>query len=153
MTDTLAAPEMPPAQEANDIGGLIDKIEDELTLLRRAYAGYSNLTAILSQTQGLVKGRKRGMPIFRYKATSTGRDALDIEVDTRKIPPEYLGYVLSPMCNVHMSDMLQAATHITHAINTINGQIAAATQAAAKGANAVPVESEETQEDDYDDEE
>jgi len=116
---STGTPPTPPKKKPRDVIDFFDVIEDEHHIGKRAAAGYHHLTTALGQSQGTMKKvrRKIGMPILRYSA-SGGSKAVEVEADLRKVPPEYLSYIVSPLCNLHAGEMREALVRIQTAAAT-----------------------------------
>jgi hypothetical protein len=125
MTEDMAPPEMPPKPEPTTMPEMLQTIRDEADMLERALAGYTHLTDILrQQTQGMQPGeRAKGLPILGYRATADGVHAVDVRADLAKIDPAFVPHVLSPMCNVHASEMLDSLTRIHKCATAMLGQV------------------------------
>ena len=118
----MPPPQMPPKAEPKDMPGMLQAVKDETTMLERTMAGYTHLTTIVAQLQG-AGGRKIGLPIFEYRGSTDGVHPMVVSCDLAKIEPQYQLHVLSPMCNVHAQEMLEALQRIHNASGRMLAQV------------------------------
>lgn len=92
-------PRQVPRKRARNVGDILDSIRDNFLSLERGIAGYNALSASLNTLTGnLPEGeRERGLPIFAFKATTNGRDSIDVCADLKLIHPDHVQYVLGPL--------------------------------------------------------
>lgn len=125
MSKVLPPPEMPAKQEPTDISGRLEAVKEETIMLERALAGYTHLSETLRQLQqGVPEGqRAKGLPIFNYKASSNGVNAVDVCADLRNIDPNYVPHVLSPLCAMHAQEMYGSLRRMHEMVGAMLGEV------------------------------
>lgn len=93
-----------------DIPALVVEMDDWLTALKRAVAGYTALSLSLASAQGHIPegDRRKGLPILEFKSSVDGQTPIVCCADLRKVNPEYLQHVMVPLINAQAADILEA---------------------------------------------
>ncbi len=118
MATEITAQELPPCDTRPGLAGMLDTMQNNLVGLERAIAGYEATAEIVNQSiNGVKQGeRRRGIPVIRF-TTSLEGSPIDVEADLRKLPPQELAPMLTPLCRLYGSDMLAAVQRILTAAN------------------------------------
>src|ERR1017187_8992075 len=124
----LPPPEMPAAEQPQDIPDVLLAIQAELNLAAKSATGYFTISRIYAQVVGTSPPNERriGLPIFRHSGSMDGVNVVPVEIDLAHVPPEYLPSILAPICNVHYNELMGELEKIRTLVATALGTAQAA---------------------------
>jgi hypothetical protein len=135
-------------KRARGVGDILDSMKDNFLGLERGIAGYNALSSSLQTLTGnLPEGeRERGLPIFAFKATTNGRDAIDVCADLKQIPKEYVPYVLGPLIHAQGRQAQSALAALCKDVNDLAKILDRALAAQQEEEQEAPAEEGQTEE-------
>lgn len=121
-------PPMPQQNAPQDMSGMLNLIRQESDMFERALAGYVTMSTLHAQAlNGVQEGeRRKGLPILSYSGTADGVNAIDVRLDLKQVPPNWLPDVLAPFSHVHALAMLESMRRIAMTSQAILQEIEAA---------------------------
>ena len=129
----LPVPNPPPERKSADIPSLINGLDTELRVFRRAMAGYTKLNAAWDQmTHGVPEGdRVVGVPMFKYVASDVteveGTKAIECVIELKKLQDQsYAPHILAAFCQIHGAEMLESMARMAQYAGAAYAQLQAA---------------------------
>jgi hypothetical protein len=104
-----AQPRRVPKREPG-VPELVLEMKDWFVQLERSVAGYNALHLALLSFQGKIPEgeRRKGLPIFSFKSSIDGRTPVEVNVDLKKVHPDYVPHVLVPIINAQAAATMEA---------------------------------------------
>lgn len=114
-------PPNPPREKPVDLPAFVDALRDELAILERSLAGYTQLSRVYDQhVNGVPEGaRKLGIPQFHHKGSLDGRNVVECTPELSKAPPDCVPAVLSVFCTIHATDVMSALGNMQGLVNQL----------------------------------
>lgn len=130
--------QVPPRQVT--VGELLQQADECLIGLRRAYAGCNHLNeALAAHMNPPPPGqRRKGLPIFNYRASADGVKAEEIAVDLKNVEPEYIPHVLVPLINAHIPEIQHWLSNLKQIVVQVEQTIMSALPNAGQAEPAQP---------------
>lgn len=103
-----------PDAEAPDLATLLEELEGWYKMFQRRMAAFNTLNlSYLSAAGNVPEGeRKKGLPVFEFKATLDGRTTIDCVVDLKEVNPKHISHVMIPLINAQVGCLYESIEEI-----------------------------------------
>lgn len=118
-TQTMPAGPPGPRPQAKrrprSVQDVMQEFDDWSLALRRAFAGYNSLMISYSTFMDVSltdEQRLARLPLLKFSASATGRDANEIVIDVKKVDPQHVQSVLVPLIQALKTQLDEATAEV-----------------------------------------